>query len=89
MTNNPFCPFVSKAELTFLSGISRNCDLKYRYIKMKEKVSSQELLRLETIFTFARDRNSISVMREQVENYERLVKEQAEKIEQEKLDARN
>ena len=55
-------------------------DLKYRYIKMKGKVSPQDLLRLETVFTYSRD--SISVIREQVETYERLVKEQAEKIEQ-------
>jgi hypothetical protein len=57
-------------------------DLKYRYIKMKGKPDSQYLLRLETIFTYSRNRDSISVIREQVENYERLVKEQAEKIEQ-------
>lgn len=64
-------------------------DLKYRYIKMEGKASSRDLLRLETIFTYDRNRDSISVIREEVENYERLVKEQAEKIEQEKLDAKN
>ena len=57
-------------------------DLKYRYIKMEGKASSQDLLRLENIFTYDRNRDSISVIREQVERYERLVKEQAEKIEQ-------
>jgi hypothetical protein len=65
----------------------RDNGLKYRYIKMEGKASSRDLLRLETTFTYDRNRDSISVIREQVENYERLVKEQAEKIEQEKLDA--
>ena len=60
-------------------------DLKYRYIKMEGKASSQDLLRLETIFNYARNRDSISVIREQVGNYEWLVKEQAEKIEQVKF----
>ena len=56
--------------------------LKYRYIKMEGKTNSQDLLRLETIFTYSRNRDSISVIREQVELYEQLVKEQAEEIEQ-------
>lgn len=60
-------------------------DLKYRYVKMKGKASSQDLLRLETIFNYSINRDSISVIREQVENYERLVKKQAEEIEREKL----
>jgi hypothetical protein len=64
---NPFCPFVSNTEATALSGISRNCDLKYRHIKMEGKANSRDLLRLETIFTYARNRDSISVIREQVE----------------------
>lgn len=52
---------------------------------MEGKASSQDLLRLETIFNYARNRDSISVIREQVGNYEWLVKEQAEKIEQVKF----
>jgi hypothetical protein len=64
-------------------------DLKYRYIKMEGKASSRDLLRLETIFSYDRNRDSISVIHKEVENYERLVKEQAEKIEQKKLDAKN
>lgn len=66
----------------------RDNDLKYRYVKMEGKASSRDLLRLETIFTYDRNRDSISVIREEVEDYERLVKEQAEKIEQEKLDTK-
>ncbi len=57
-------------------------DLKYRYIKMEGKTNSQNLLRLETIFNSDRNRDSISIIREQVESYERLVKKQAEEIEQ-------
>ena len=60
-------------------------DLKYRHIKMEGKASSQDLLRLETIFIYDRNGDSISVIREQVENYEGLVKAQAEKIEQVKF----
>ncbi len=63
-------------------------DLKYRYIKMKGKLDSQDLLRLETIFTYSRNRDSISVIREQVENYERLVKERAEKIEKSEIESK-
>jgi hypothetical protein len=63
---NPFYPFVSNTEATALSGISRNCDLKYQYIKMEGKASSRNLLRLETIFSFARKSDSISVIRERV-----------------------
>ncbi len=63
-------------------------DLKYRYIKMEGKPDSQDLLRLETIFTYSRNKDSISVIREQVKNYERLVKERVEKIELTKLKAK-
>lgn len=57
-------------------------DLKYRYIKMEGNASSQDLIRLEAIFNYNRNKDSISVIREQVESYEQLVKEQAEEIEQ-------
>ncbi|MCG6188588.1 hypothetical protein [Maribellus maritimus] len=63
--------------------------LKYRYIKMKGKASSQDLLRLETVFVYDRNRDSISVIREQIETYERLVKKQAEEIEQTLFDKEN
>jgi len=60
----------------------KDSDLKYRYIKMEGKASSQDLLWLETIFTNDRNRDSISVIREQVENNERLIMKKAEKVEQ-------
>lgn len=60
-------------------------DLKYRYIKMQGRASPKILLRLETIFTYDRNKDSISVIRKQVKTYERLVKEQTEKIERARL----
>jgi len=63
-------------------------DLKYRYIKMKGEINQESLLRLETIFTYNRNRDIISVIREQVETYELMVKEQANKIEQTRFHTR-
>jgi len=47
-----------------------------------------DLLWLKAIFTDARNRHSISVILKQVGIYDRLVKEQAEKIDQEELDGK-
>lgn len=49
---------------------------------MPGKATSKDLLRLETIFNYDRNRDSISVIRTKVENHEKMVKEQAEKLEQ-------
>lgn len=59
-------------------------DLKSRYIKMKGEATSKDLRRLETIFTYDRNRDSISSIRKKVENYEKKVKELVERIEQTK-----
>lgn len=64
-------------------------DLKYRYIKMQGKATHQHLLQLEMIFTYDRNRDSISAIRKKVENYERMVKEQAEKLEQTSITIQN
>ncbi|MFV0269407.1 MAG: hypothetical protein ACK5HT_19975 [Draconibacterium sp.] len=64
-------------------------NLKYRYIKMKGKANPQNVLRLETIFTYSRNKDSISVIRKQVESYERLVRERAEEIEEDLLQKGN
>ncbi|MDP2338980.1 MAG: hypothetical protein Q8N05_21505 [Bacteroidota bacterium] len=48
-------------------------------------MNRKSLLQLETIFSYNLNRDSISVIRKVVENYERLVKEQAERIESAKL----
>ena len=62
-------------------------DLKYRCIKMQGEATSKNLLQLETIFTYEYNRDSISVIRKKVVNYECMVKEQAEKIERARLKA--
>lgn len=60
-------------------------DLKYRHIKMYGEANQEKLMDLETVFTYQRDEQQIALIREQVETYERLVKEQAEKIERVRL----
>jgi hypothetical protein len=65
----------------------RDNDLKYRYVKMRGGATSGGIERLETIFTYDRNPDSIRIIRRQVVQYERLVKEQAEKIEQARLNA--
>lgn len=62
-------------------------DLKYRYINMQGEANQETLLKLETVFTYNRNKDSIFTIRKQVETYERLVKEQAEKIERARLNA--
>ena len=66
------------------SQLSDN-DLKYRHIKMYGEVNQEKLMDLETLFTYERDEEQITLIREQVETYERLVKEQAEKTERVRL----
>jgi hypothetical protein len=66
----------------------RDNDLKYRYINMQGEANPENLLKLETFFTYNRNKDSIAVIRKRVETYERLVKEQAEKIERARLNAK-
>ena len=66
------------------SQLSDN-DLKYRYIKMYGEANQEKLMDLKTLFTYQRDEQQIALIREQVETYERLVKEQAEKTERARL----
>lgn len=51
-------------------------DLKYRYINMQGEANPDNLLKLETVFTYDRNKDSIAIIRKRVETYERLVKEQ-------------
>lgn len=60
-------------------------DIKYRYIKMYGKICSENLLKLEGVFRYNRDKKEVAVIRKQVEKYEQLVKEQAEKMEQARM----
>ncbi len=66
---------------------SRDNDLKYRYVKMHDGATAGEIKTLETIFTYDRNPDSVQLIRRQVIQYERLIKEQAEKIEQARLNA--
>ena len=56
----------------------RENDLKYRYIKMHGQTNIENLYRLERQF---RNGDSIKIIRKQIEKYEELVKEQAERME--------
>ena len=56
-------------------------DLKYRYVKMQGRANEENLYRLERQFQYG---DSIKIIRKQVEKYEKLVKEQAERIERAK-----
>jgi len=62
-------------------------DLKYRFIKMQTEINQKRLLGLETIFSYNRNKDSITMIRMRVETHERLVKELAEKIERERFNA--
>lgn len=63
-------------------------DLKYRYINMQGEANPEILLKLETVFTYNGNKDSIAIIRKRVETYERLVKEQAEKVERARLNAK-
>jgi hypothetical protein len=59
-------------------------DLKYRYIKMQGQTDEENLYRLEQQFKY---NDSIKIICKQVEKYEVLVKEQAERIERARLNS--
>jgi hypothetical protein len=59
----------------------RDNDLKYRYIKMYERIDEGTIYRLEQQFKY---NDSIKIIRKQVERYEDLVKEQADRLERAK-----
>jgi hypothetical protein len=67
--------------------VARDNDLKYRYVKMHGEATPGGIKSLETIFTYDRNPDNIKLIRRQVVQYERLVKEQAEKIEQARFNA--
>ncbi len=66
---------------------SRDNDLKYRYVKMHDGATAGEIKTLETVFTYDRNPDSVQLIRRQVTEYERLVKEQAEKTERARFNA--
>jgi hypothetical protein len=60
----------------------RDNDLKYRYIKMQGQTTEENIYRLERLFEYG---DSVKIVYKQVEKYEKLVQEQAEKIERVKM----
>ncbi len=56
-------------------------DLKYRYIQMKGEITPADVIALDSIFENRRD--SVRVIRKQVETFEEKVKQRAKLIEQE------
>jgi hypothetical protein len=62
----------------------RESDLKYRYIRMQGETNEESIYRLEQQFQY---NDSIKIVRKQVEKYEELVKEQAERLERVKRDS--
>ena len=60
-------------------------DIKYRYIKITNGISPENLYKLENIFNYNRDKKLIKEIRKEVENYERKIRETAEKIERDRL----
>lgn len=60
-------------------------DLKYRYVKMYNGIDSTDVYRLEDIFVYKRNKKVIGQIREDVQNYERSVIEQAQRLEQAKI----
>lgn len=53
-------------------------DLKYRYIEMRGHAKPEDVLMLRNVFEFNRNADSIRMIRQRVEKYERLIKEEAE-----------
>ncbi len=68
------------------NALLKDNDLKYRYVKMKGKAKAQDLSRLETVFVYERNQDSIATIRNRVETYEQLVKQEVEKRQREKLE---
>ena len=54
-------------------------DVKYRFVKMQGEASATDIYRLESIFEYDRNADSIKTIRRQVEDFERLLKEYNEK----------
>jgi len=71
-------------QLNWNSQLKDN-DLKYRYIKSINGINPENLYKLEDIFQYNRDKKRMKEILVNVEEYERNIKEVAEKIERERL----
>ncbi|MDH6306846.1 hypothetical protein M2459_002137 [Parabacteroides sp. PF5-5] len=58
-------------------------DLKYRYVKMQGITTPENISNLENIFDYKRD--SVKIIRRQVEHYEKVVFEEAKRLEKARL----
>lgn len=56
----------------------RDNDLKYRYIQMKGQAEPEDILMLRDVFDYNHNADSIRIIRQRVEKYEQLIREQAE-----------
>lgn len=68
-------------------GQFRNNDLKYRYIKMKGQAEPADILMLREAFDHNRNSDSIRVIRQRVERYEKLIREESERQARARLNA--
>jgi hypothetical protein len=76
-----FCLFWVIANQRQTISLYHDNDLKYRYIKMQGQTNEKNIYRLERQF---RHSDSIKIIRKQVDRYEELLKEQAERMERAK-----
>jgi len=60
-------------------------DIKYRYIKATNGITTDNLYKLENIFNYNPDKEKIKEIRKEVEDYEKKIRERAEKLERERL----
>jgi len=64
-------------------------DIKYRFIKSTNGITAGNLYKIENIFNYNRDKKLINEIRKKVEDYEKKIRETAEKIERERLQEGN
>jgi len=65
----------------------RDNDLKYRYIQMRGQAVPEDILMLRDVFDYNRNADSIKIIRQRVERYEQLIKQQAESEARARLNA--
>ena len=61
-------------------------DIKFRYIKVFGEITSEILLKLETIFEYEPDKQKQYSLRKMVEEHEQRIKQRARDLEQARLD---
>jgi len=64
-------------------------DIKYRFIKSTNGITTENLYKLENIFNYNRDKEVIKEIRKEVEYDEKKIRETAEKLERERLKEEN